>query len=75
MILLKWDIIFKFSLSKQKIATTEMNANFSLWLVIAGTNNYRLGGQLRQLAAFYSEETQPLLIVRISQVFCIWVRV
>jgi len=44
-----------------------MNAIFSLGLVTAGTNNSRLGGQLRQLAAYYSEDTNPLLIVRISQ--------
>jgi 26S proteasome regulatory subunit N1 len=44
-----------------------MNAIFSLGLVSAGSNNSRLAGQLRQLAAYYSEETNPLLIVRIAQ--------
>jgi 26S proteasome regulatory subunit N1 len=44
-----------------------MNAIFSLGLVSAGTNNSRLAGQLRQLAAYYSEDTNSLLIVRISQ--------
>lgn len=44
-----------------------MNSIFSLGLVSAGTNNSRLGGQFRQLAAYYSEETNPLLIVRIAQ--------
>ncbi len=44
-----------------------MNAIFGLGLVSSGTNNSRLAGQLRQLAAYYSEETNPLLIVRIAQ--------
>lgn len=44
-----------------------MNAIFSLGLVGAGTNNSRLAGQLRQLAGYYAEETNPLLIVRIAQ--------
>ena len=44
-----------------------MNAIFSLGLVSAGSNNSRLAGQLRQLAAYYSEETNPLMIVRIAQ--------
>lgn len=44
-----------------------MNSIFSLGLVSAGTNNSRLAGQLRQLAAFYAEETNPLLQVRIAQ--------
>jgi 26S proteasome regulatory subunit N1 len=44
-----------------------MNAIFSLGLVSAGSNNSRLAGQLRQLAAYHSEETNPLLIVRIAQ--------
>ena len=44
-----------------------MNAIFSLGLVSAGTNNSRLSGQMRQLAAYYAEETNPLLVVRIAQ--------
>jgi 26S proteasome regulatory subunit N1 len=44
-----------------------MNAIFSLGLVAAGTNNSRLAGQMRQLAAYYSEETNPLMVVRIAQ--------
>jgi 26S proteasome regulatory subunit N1 len=44
-----------------------MNAIFSLGLVAAGTNNSRLAGQLRQLASFYNEETNPLLVTRITQ--------
>lgn len=44
-----------------------MNAMFSLGLVSAGTNHSRISGQMRQLAAYYAEENNPLLIVRISQ--------
>ena len=44
-----------------------MNAIFSLGLVSSGTNHSRIAGQMRQLAAYYSEETNPLLIVRIAQ--------
>lgn len=44
-----------------------MSAIFGLGLVSAGTNNSRLAGQLRQLAAYYSEDTNPLLVVRIAQ--------
>jgi 26S proteasome regulatory subunit N1 len=44
-----------------------MNAIFSLGLVSAGTNHSRLSGHMRQLAAYYSEDTNPLMILRISQ--------
>lgn len=44
-----------------------MNAIFSLGLVSSGTNHSRVAGLLRNLAAYYSEETNPLFIVRISQ--------
>lgn len=70
-----------FSISNPKVITTDsltkfcydsnkdiaMNAIFSLGLVSAGTNNSRLAGQLRQLAAYYAEDTNLLLIVRITQ--------
>lgn len=44
-----------------------MNAIFGLGLVSAGTNHSRLGGQMRQLAAFHSDETSQLMMVRIAQ--------
>lgn len=44
-----------------------MNAIFSLGLVSAGTNHSRISGQLRQLAAYYSEDTNLLMMVRITQ--------
>jgi 26S proteasome regulatory subunit N1 len=59
------DLLTKFAYDSNK--EISMNAIFSLGLVSAGTNNSRLAGQLRQLAAYYSEETNPLLVVRIAQ--------
>jgi 26S proteasome regulatory subunit N1 len=44
-----------------------MNAIFSLGLISAGTNHSRVSGQMRQLAAYYSEDTNLLSLVRISQ--------
>lgn len=44
-----------------------LNALFSLGLVCAGTNNSRISGQMRQLAAYHSQDTNPLMILRISQ--------
>lgn len=44
-----------------------MNAIFSLGLVSAGSNHSRISGQMRQLASFYSEDTNQLMMVRIAQ--------
>jgi 26S proteasome regulatory subunit N1 len=44
-----------------------MNAIFALGLVSSGTNHSRISGQMRQLAAYYSEDNNPLLVVRIAQ--------
>ena len=44
-----------------------MNAIFSLGIVAAGSNHSRLAGQMRQLAAFHSDETNQLMMVRIAQ--------
>jgi 26S proteasome regulatory subunit N1 len=44
-----------------------MNAIFALGLTSAGTNHSRVSGQMRSLAAYYSEDTNILLCVRIAQ--------
>ena len=59
------DSLQKFSYDSNK--EIALNAIFSLGLVSAGTNNSRLAGQMRNLAAYYAEETNLLLIVRIAQ--------
>jgi len=46
-----------------------MNALFSLGLICSGTNNSRIGGQMRQLAAYHSQDTNPMMILRMSQGF------
>jgi 26S proteasome regulatory subunit N1 len=61
-----------------------INAIFAMGLVGAGTNNARLAQLLRQLAAYYHKEPNALFMVRIAQVYflfltarayCIWVKV
>ena len=47
--------------------TVAMNAIFSMGLVSSGSNHSRVGGLLRSLAAYYTEESNPLFMVRISQ--------
>jgi len=44
-----------------------MNALVSLGLICSGTNNSRIGGQMRQLAAYHSQDTNPMMILRMSQ--------
>ena len=44
-----------------------MDSIFALGLVSAGTNNSRLAGVMRQLAAYYSEDPNPLFVVRMAQ--------
>jgi 26S proteasome regulatory subunit N1 len=44
-----------------------INALFSLGLVAAGTNNSRIATTLRQLAAYYCEDTNIMMIIRIAQ--------
>ena len=44
-----------------------INAILSQGLIWAGTNNSRLAGNLRQLASYYSRDSDVLLMVRISQ--------
>ena len=47
--------------------TVAMNAIFSMGLVSSGSNHSRVGGLLRSLAAYYTEESNPLFMVRIAQ--------
>merc|ERR1712110_1297426 len=42
-------------------------AIFSMGLIGAGTNNSRLAGLLRQLAAYYAKDSSALFMVRIAQ--------
>jgi len=44
-----------------------LGAIFSMGLLGAGTNNARLAGLLRQLAAYYAKDSSALFMVRISQ--------
>merc|ERR1712023_323847 len=44
-----------------------LNAIFSMGLIGAGTNNARLAGLLRQLAAYYAKDANALFMVRIAQ--------
>lgn len=48
-------------------AETAQCAIFALGLIGAGTNNSRIAGLLRQLAAYYVKEQNHLFIVRIAQ--------
>jgi len=44
-----------------------LGAIFSMGIIGAGTNNARLAGLLRQLAAYYAKDANSLFMVRISQ--------
>merc|ERR1712050_133660 len=44
-----------------------LGAIISMGLIGAGTNNARLGGLLRQLAAYYAKDSNALFMVRIAQ--------
>merc|ERR1719162_1461144 len=44
-----------------------MGAIISMGLIGAGTNNARLAGLLRQLAAYYAKDSNTLFVVRIAQ--------
>ena len=59
------DSLTKFCYDSDK--TVAMNAIFSMGLVSSGSNHSRVAGLLRSLASYYSEETNPLFMVRISQ--------
>ena len=59
------DSLTKFCYDTDK--TVAMNAIFSMGLVSSGSNHSRVGGLLRSLAGYYTEEPNPLFMVRISQ--------
>ncbi|KAI8808022.1 armadillo-type protein [Cladochytrium replicatum] len=59
------DLLSKYSHDND--AEVAVNAIFAMGLVGAGTNNARLGQMLRQLAAYYHKEPNPLFMVRIAQ--------
>jgi 26S proteasome regulatory subunit N1 len=44
-----------------------LGAIFSMGILGAGTNNARLAGLLRQLAAYYAKDSNALFMVRVSQ--------
>merc|ERR1719183_2839310 len=44
-----------------------LGAIFSMGILGAGTNNARLAGMLRQLAAYYAKDSNSLFMVRIAQ--------
>merc|ERR1719159_2218093 len=46
---------------------TALGAIFSMGLMGAGTNNARLAGLFRQLAAYYAKDSNSLFMVRIAQ--------
>ena len=54
-------------LSYDTDANVSMSAIFALGLIGAGTNNSRLAGNLRYLAAYYANSPDQLFVVRISQ--------
>ena len=54
-------------LSHDNDAEVAQAAIFALGMVGAGTNNSRLAGTLRQLAGYYSHESNQLFMVRIAQ--------
>jgi len=54
-------------LSHDADADVALHAIIALGLVGAGTNNSRIAGLLRQLAAFYAKDANALFIVRIAQ--------
>ena len=54
-------------LSYDSDANIAMSAIFALGLIGAGTNNSRIAGNLRYLAAYYANNADQLFVVRISQ--------
>ena len=59
------DSLTKFCYDTDEVVA--IKAIFSMGLVSSGSNHSRVGGLLRNLAAFYSDETNPLFITRASQ--------
>lgn len=59
------DILSKFVFDSDK--EVAINAIFGLGLIASGTNNSKLSGNLRKIAASYAEDPDVLSIVRLSQ--------
>ena len=59
------DLLTKLSYDTDE--SVAMSAIFSLGLIGAGTNNSRLAGNLRYLAAYYTNKPDVLFVVRIAQ--------
>lgn len=56
-------------LSHDNDQDTALGAIFAMGMIGAGTNNARLAGLLRQLAAYYAKDPNSLFMVRIAQGF------
>lgn len=54
-------------LSHDADADVALGAIFSMGIIGAGTNNARLAGLMRQLAAYYAKDASSLFMVRIAQ--------
>jgi 26S proteasome regulatory subunit N1 len=54
-------------LSYDTDVNVSMSAIFALGLIGAGTNNSRLAGNLRYLAAYYTSQPDQLFVIRIAQ--------
>lgn len=54
-------------LSHDADSDVALGAIFSMGIIGAGTNNARLAGLMRQLAAYYTKDANALFMVRISQ--------
>ena len=65
------DTLSKFSHDAD--AEVAHNAIFGLGLLGAGTNNARLAAILRQLAQYHAKDSNNLFMVRVAQVFQIYI--
>merc|ERR1719335_1029076 len=54
-------------LSHDSDSDVALGAIFSMGIIGAGTNNARLAGLMRQLAAYYAKDASSLFMVRIAQ--------
>jgi len=59
------DLLSKLAYETNKEVAT--NAIFSIGLISCGTNNSRIGTNLRQLAGYYSDDQSILQVVRLAQ--------
>lgn len=59
------DLLTKLAYETNKEVAT--NAIFGIGLIASGTNNSRVGTNLRQIAGYYSDDQSILQIVRLAQ--------